>query len=154
MQMQDRKFYSVGLMVCFIFLLFSSGFSQSKKVMNPSVYGQWNRLSNEKISSDGKWIIYTISNEESDDVTILHNTSNGSDTKFERLSNVLMSDDGKLITAMITPPKAHVKELRRKKLKEMIYLKTPYLFFFQIPISNLNFQKYQILKNQGIIVIL
>jgi dipeptidyl aminopeptidase/acylaminoacyl peptidase len=117
MQMQDRKFYSVGLMVCFIFLLFSSGFSQSKKVMNPSVYGQWNRLSNEKISSDGKWIIYTISNEESDDVTILHNTSNGSDTKFERLSNVLMSDDGKLITAMITPPKAHVKELRRKKTK-------------------------------------
>jgi dienelactone hydrolase len=99
-------------------LLFSNAYSQGKKIMNSSVYKEWNRISDEKISSDGKWVLYTLSTEEGDDRTVLYNTITGIEKRFSRLTNVLLSNDGKLLTAMITPSKEHVKDLRRKKTKK------------------------------------
>ena len=116
--MQGRNYFLHVLTLFFIFLLCSTAYAQSKKSMTPEVYSMWQRLSNEKISSDGKWILYTLSTEDGDDVTILHNTVSGQDKRFERLTNVTMSDDGKMITAMTNPPKEYIKELRRKKTKK------------------------------------
>lgn len=106
------------LIVNITILLCSIGTSQSKKIMTPEVYKEWKRLGNEKISSDGKWIIYSLATEEGDEETILYNTVTNSDRKFSRLKDVMMSDDGKLVTALAGPSKSLLKELRRKKTKK------------------------------------
>ncbi len=116
--MQGTIFIRNLMIVNLTILLFSTGFSQTKKVMTPEVYKEWKRLGSEKISSDGKWIIYTLATEEGDEETILYNTVTNSEKKFSRLKDVLMSDDGKLVTALAGPPKSQLKELRRKKTKK------------------------------------
>ena len=93
--------------------------AQSKKALDHGAYDQWRRTTNQSISADGAYIVYTLkSNGTANDILELKNSSGANVIRYERGSKGQFSYDGSYLLFTISPDLDSVKNMRRMKVKK------------------------------------
>lgn len=104
-----------------VFLLFTTIFGVSvysqKKVLDHSVYDNWQSIGERKINANGEWIAYVVDVQEGDGTLYLQKTDSSFKTTFPRGYSLDFSYDGKFLIFKIKPPYAEVRNAKIKKIK-------------------------------------
>src|SRR6202012_4927777 len=86
-----------------LLLTFCSAFSQ-KRPLDPSVYDGWQRIGGRMLTSDGKYIAYTVVPEEGDGRLYIRATAGGYSKEIPRGAGAAFTADGRFIVFQIRPP--------------------------------------------------
>lgn len=108
-----------GLLL-FFFIAFQVGFAQQKRPLNHSDYDGWERISDKKISKDGKWVGFQVSPQDGDGrVEIFSYKNPGRNrTVIARGSSFGFSPSNSFAVGKIVPEKDSVHVLKLKKTKK------------------------------------
>ena len=92
---------------------------QPKRALDHKDYDQWNTLSGQSVSSDGKWVKYMISSgkADSDSTLVVRSLSSNKQFTIVRGSRSTFSFDGKYVVYQISPDPKLIKKLRKEKAK-------------------------------------
>jgi dipeptidyl aminopeptidase/acylaminoacyl peptidase len=108
-----KKLLIIGL----LFGTITTSFSQ-KKVLDHKDFEIWNAIKNQKISSDGNTIMYSIEKGEKDSHLKIKNNKSQLTFEHERGENGTFTNNSKFALFTIKPWKDSIKELKRKKVKK------------------------------------
>ena len=91
----------------------------SKRPLDHTDYDRWNTMSQQRISNNGKWIMYVISSGKADGDSTLVIRKNGTDTQYSivRGGAARFTFDSKFAIYQITPDAALVEKLKKDKAK-------------------------------------
>jgi len=88
-----------------------------KKVLDHSVYDNWQTIGERKINANGEWIAYVVDVQEGDGTLFLQKTDSSFKTAFPRGYALDFSYDGKFLVFKVKPPYAEVRNAKIKKVK-------------------------------------
>ena len=105
------------LPILFSVFLFLNAFAQkpSKKPLDHSVFDGWQSISGQRISNDGKWILYVVKPQEGDAELVITNSKNTSKVHIPRADTARFSSDGKFAVFQIRP---FFKDTRQAKIRK------------------------------------
>jgi len=95
--------------------LLSGGHAAEKKPLNHSVYDNWNKVSGECISNDGKWIVYVVEPQEGDSRLVVYNRDTGRADTVARGNAPRISEDSRFVAFTIKPFFADVRKAKIAK---------------------------------------
>ncbi|WPU90971.1 prolyl oligopeptidase family serine peptidase [Mucilaginibacter sabulilitoris] len=112
-------------MLKFLLLLFSlaicvNAFAQkaSKKPLDQTVFDGWQSISNQRISDDGKWILYTVKPQQGDAELFITNSHNANKLRIERADTASFTSDSRFAVLLIRPFYKAIREAKIKKKKQ------------------------------------
>ena len=88
-----------------------------KKVLDHSVYDNWQTIGERKINANGEWIAYVVDVQEGDGTLFLQKTDSSFKTAFPRGYALDFSYDGKFLVFKVKPPYNEVRNAKIKKVK-------------------------------------
>ncbi|MFD2515088.1 prolyl oligopeptidase family serine peptidase [Pontibacter locisalis] len=104
--------------------LFSGGLLQvqaqqqaSKKPLNHDVYDSWKGVSGDKISPNGKYVLFNVNPQEGDGELIIKSYLSNANKQFARGGNASFSNDSQFAVFEIKPEYQKVRALKLKKKK-------------------------------------
>ena len=103
------------LPVLVLLALGASAQKVAKKPIDHSVYDSWQSIANERISNDGKWIVYVIKPQEGDANLVITDAKNSDKMIIPRADTARMTNDSKYAIALIRP---YFKDVRQAKIKK------------------------------------
>ncbi|ASU35109.1 S9 family peptidase [Mucilaginibacter xinganensis] len=105
------------LLPVFILIVASSVSAQKlkKKPLDHSVYDKWQSIDNERISDNGKWILYVIKPQEGDAELFITDNKNSSRTHVPRADTARFTSDSRYAVMLIKP---FFKDIRQAKIKK------------------------------------
>ena len=83
----------------------------------------WNRIEDEQIGADGRYVLYTLTKDVGDPVAIVYNVEQASERRFPRLHAAKLSYDGTHLIGLLKPAHdtvRHVKLTDKKKAKDKL----------------------------------
>ncbi|MFD0764970.1 prolyl oligopeptidase family serine peptidase [Mucilaginibacter lutimaris] len=86
-----------------------------KKPLDHSVYDGWQSIANERISNNGKWVVYVVKPQEGDANLIVSDASGKNKITIPRADTVRFTPDSKYALFMIRP---FYKDIRQAKIKK------------------------------------
>src|ERR1700761_2440984 len=87
----------------------------SKKPLDHSVYDAWQSVENERISNDGKWILYVVKPQEGDADLVVTDPKNSNKFHVPRADTARFTSDSKYAVLLIKP---FFKDIRQAKIKK------------------------------------
>jgi len=92
-----------------------------KKVLDHTVYDQWQNIREVVYQSKGEFISYLIAPQEGDAILVINNTSNNTSIKIERGAQGAFTEDGRFFIAKIKPlfQETRKAKIDKKKPEEM-----------------------------------
>ncbi|WP_184543312.1 prolyl oligopeptidase family serine peptidase [Mucilaginibacter sp. FT3.2] len=107
------------LLMLFLSVTCCSAFGQkvSKKPLDHSVFDGWQSISTQRISNDGKWILYVIKPQQGDADLVITNSKNTDKIQIPRADTARFSSDGKFAVFQIRPFFKDTRQARIKKKK-------------------------------------
>jgi dipeptidyl aminopeptidase/acylaminoacyl peptidase len=87
----------------------------SKKPLDHTVYDGWQNITNERISNDGKYIVYVVKPQEGDANLVITNSKNSSKFSIPRADTARITADSKYAAVLIRP---FFKDIRLAKIKK------------------------------------
>ncbi|RYU92264.1 S9 family peptidase [Mucilaginibacter terrigena] len=87
----------------------------SKKPLDQSVYDGWQSITNERVSNDGKWIVYVVKPQEGDANMVITGPAGKNKQTIPRADTVHFTPDSKYAVFLIRP---FYKDIRRAKIKK------------------------------------
>ncbi len=92
---------------------------EGQRALDHADYDRWQTSTDQRISHDGKWILYSTRSGKSDAESTVKIRRNGTTKEYaiERASGARFSFDSKHIVYRITPAKAKLKALQKAKTK-------------------------------------
>jgi dipeptidyl aminopeptidase/acylaminoacyl peptidase len=90
----------------------------SKKPLDHTVFDGWQSISNERISNDGKWILYVIKPQQGDAELVITNAKNSTKIKIPRADTACFSNDSRFVNLLIRPFYKAIREAKIKKKKQ------------------------------------
>jgi len=107
------------LPVLFVFAcLGASAQKVSKKPLNHTVYDGWQSIANERISNDGKWIMYVVKPQEGDASLVISTSKNINKFSVPRADTARITADSKYAVFLIRPFFKDVRQAKIKKKKQ------------------------------------
>jgi dipeptidyl aminopeptidase/acylaminoacyl peptidase len=108
------------LLPIFLLLAFFGSHAQkvSKKPLDHSVYDEWQSISDQHISNDGKWIAYVINQQQGDANLVITTSRNTNKFTVPRADTVRITNDSKYAVFMIRPFYQETRQARIKKKKK------------------------------------
>jgi dipeptidyl aminopeptidase/acylaminoacyl peptidase len=97
------------------FSLCASAQKASKKPLDHTVYDGWQSIANERISNDGKRIVYVVKPQEGDADLIITDSKNSNRLIIPRADTVRFTPDSKYAVFLMRP---FYKEIRQAKIKK------------------------------------
>ncbi|HEX6427123.1 MAG TPA: prolyl oligopeptidase family serine peptidase [Niastella sp.] len=88
-----------------------------KKTLTHSVYDGWQSLNERYISSNGKWVVYTVTPQEGDATLIIQSTDNLYKKEIPRGYAAAITEDSRFVICKIRPFFAATRDARIKKKK-------------------------------------
>ncbi|MEX2242677.1 MAG: prolyl oligopeptidase family serine peptidase [Fimbriimonadaceae bacterium] len=110
-----KRILANGLLVA-LALAFALAAGQ-KKPLTHDVYDSWKTIAGVTLSNDGKWLAYTVSPQEGDNVVHVKATDGGKSYTFDRGTNVRISNDSRFVVATIVPKREDTLKATRDKVK-------------------------------------
>jgi hypothetical protein len=106
----------VFLLVAFI----ASAQKVSKKPLDHTVYDGWQNIANERISNDGKYVLYVVKPQEGDANLVITDSKNSSKLNIPRADTVRITADSKYAAFLIRPffKDTRLAKIKKKKLAE------------------------------------
>lgn len=105
-----------------LLLLFVSsiafGQTRQKKIMTPEVFDEWNSISQQAISNNGKWIAYALTKEDGDGSLHIYNTSSQKTVNIPRGNGGKFSADSEFLIFKIKPAVDSIRAQKINKLKK------------------------------------
>ena len=109
-----------------LLLLFTGTSVLAQKPITIADMQDWNRLTNEQISADGRHILYTLTKDVGDPTAVLYNTSTKTERRLPRLHRAELTYDGRHLIGLLKPAydttrqiKLRDKKKAKDKLKDM-----------------------------------
>jgi dipeptidyl aminopeptidase/acylaminoacyl peptidase len=87
----------------------------SKKPIDHSVYDGWQSITNERISNDGKWVLYVIKPQEGDASLVISDAKGSSKFSIPRADTARITTDSRYAVCLIRP---FYKDIRQAKIKK------------------------------------
>jgi hypothetical protein len=115
-----RNTSSVRLLFSLIILVSVTAIADvSKRPLDHSDYDHWSTMSQQRLSHNGKWIMYVINSGKADGDSTLVIRKNGADTQYSvvRGRAARFTSDSKFAIYQITPNPAHVEKLKKDKAR-------------------------------------
>lgn len=108
------KFY-----ICFAIVLSAclSISGQSKQIMDHTIYDEWKRFEDRKISHDGKWVVYESEQIKSDPQIYIYNSDTRETSVIERASSARIDYENKFVAFLVHPARDSVRAWKRAKKK-------------------------------------
>jgi hypothetical protein len=94
------------------------GFSQEKKIIDHTVYNDWNSLKSAEMSNDGRYISYEITPHRGDGVLCIYDTETKVTDTIPRATNASFSGGNSYIAFKITPDFDTLRTLELDKVKK------------------------------------
>ncbi|MEX8547251.1 MAG: prolyl oligopeptidase family serine peptidase [Mucilaginibacter sp.] len=104
-------------LLCFLFGA-ASAQTTAKKPLDHSVYDGWQSISNERISDDGKWVLFVIKPQQGDATLVISTAKNSNKTQVPRADTARITADSKYAAFLIRPFYAATRLARIKKKKQ------------------------------------
>ncbi|MEP7142502.1 MAG: prolyl oligopeptidase family serine peptidase [Ferruginibacter sp.] len=101
----------------FLLLLIAGASAQIKKPLDHSVYDGWKSIGERMISSDGKYIVYTVNPQEGDGELIIQNAVTKYKKIISRGGGAVISEDSRYVFFKIKPFFGETRQARIKKKK-------------------------------------
>lgn len=98
----------------FTFILLAPVLAQ-KKPLDHSVYDSWQSLGERTISSDGRWIAYSINAQEGDNLLVVRSADSSYYKEIPRGYGAIITNDNQYLVCKIRAPFADTREARIKK---------------------------------------
>lgn len=119
MKGRSFKFKRSGFLAVFlVFLTFILLQAQTaKKPISYDVYDTWKSIQGTKLSSDGRWLIYSLVPGEGDPELVVLDLQTGKENRYPRGREAVFTCDDKFIVYTIVPPKAEVDKAKKEKKK-------------------------------------
>ncbi|MFD2863124.1 S9 family peptidase [Mucilaginibacter antarcticus] len=95
----------------------------NKKPLDHSVFDSWQSINGERISNDGKWVLYTIKPQAGDAQLVIADAANTSKVSIPRADTARFTSDSKYAVLVIKPAFAAIRQLKIKKKKPAEYPK-------------------------------
>lgn len=89
--------------------------SSQKKPLDHNVYDQWQNIGERILSSDGKWLAYSVVVQEGDGHLLLKSTTGNKFWKLPRAYQAMFSHDNRFLVARIKP---YFKETREARIRK------------------------------------
>jgi len=109
------KALSLGAVLLVPPLMFSG--VGEKKSLDHSAYDLWRSIAGQSISTDGRWVVYSLEPGEGDARLILFDMRSGRGDTIERASGGRFSDDSKFVAFTVKPVFAEVRKAKIAKKK-------------------------------------
>jgi dipeptidyl aminopeptidase/acylaminoacyl peptidase len=87
----------------------------SKKPLDQTVFDGWQSISDQRISNDGKWVLYVVKPQQGDAELVITNPKNNTKIKIPRADTARFSSDSKFVVFQI---RAFYKDTRQAKIKK------------------------------------
>lgn len=107
--------------VLFLSLLMITGLAQrgyAQKALEIQDLVDWNQMSDEQLSADGRYLLYTLEPDVGDPVAIVKNLVTGKERRFERLHEAKLDYGGTHLIGLLKPSWAKVKALKLAEKKQ------------------------------------
>lgn len=101
----------------------ASAQSPAKKPLDHSVYDGWQSITGERISDDGKHILYVIKPQEGDANLVITNTKGSNKINIPRADTARFTADGKYAVFLIRPFYKDIRQAKIKKKKQVEFPK-------------------------------
>ncbi len=111
-----RKKWS-GLVVVILVLFALAQAQTGKKPIGYDVYDSWKSIQGTKLSSDGRWLVYSLTPGEGDPELVVLDLQSGKESRFPRGRDAVISADDRFVIYTIVPPKAEVDRAKKEKKK-------------------------------------
>jgi dipeptidyl aminopeptidase/acylaminoacyl peptidase len=104
----------------FTILLFVGSITvySQKKILTHSDIQMWRTINNEKISTDGNYVVYDLQRENSDSQLILKTSNGETILEYERARNGQFSYDSNFLAFTIKPSSDSINDMKRRKVKK------------------------------------
>ncbi|MCR6719502.1 MAG: hypothetical protein NVV59_04235 [Chitinophagaceae bacterium] len=112
----------------FTFILLAPVLAQ-KKPLDHSVYDSWQSLGERTISSDGRWIAYSINAQEGDNLLVVRSADSSYYKEIPRGYGAIITNDNQYLVCKIRAPFADTREARIKRKDRTICLKIHWRLF-------------------------
>jgi dipeptidyl aminopeptidase/acylaminoacyl peptidase len=108
------------LLLPLLFFLFDQTSAQTaaKKPLDHSVYDGWQSITNERISDDGKWVLYIVKQQQGDATLVISTAKNSNKISIPRADTARITADSKYAAFLIRPYYAAIRTARIKKKKQ------------------------------------
>ncbi|MDB4925748.1 prolyl oligopeptidase family serine peptidase [Mucilaginibacter sp.] len=110
-----KKFLLPAIIICTF--VNASAQKINKKPLDHSVYDGWQSITGDRISNDGKWILYAVKPQAGDAELVITDVGNINKTRIARADTGHFTPDSKYAILMIRPFYKEVRELKIKKKK-------------------------------------
>jgi dipeptidyl aminopeptidase/acylaminoacyl peptidase len=119
---RPRFFVALGLLLAIGIVGPSNAFCQSApgpRALDHSDYDLWNTSTDQRISNDGKWILYSVRSGKPGSSSTLNVRQNGATQEYaiQRASGAKFSYDSKYIMYRVSPDKDELEALKKAKVK-------------------------------------
>lgn len=109
------RYFSISAIIVFWTLQSFNIYGQTYKMMTPSVYSEWNRLKNIKISDSAEIVMYMLDREIGDKQLVVYDSKNNVSHKFERVNKAQLDISGNYIIFSHGLAYDSIRTLKRKK---------------------------------------
>jgi dipeptidyl aminopeptidase/acylaminoacyl peptidase len=89
----------------------------SKKPLDQNVYDGWQSVTGDRISNDGKWILYAVKPQAGDAELVITDANGANKTHITRSDTARFTSDSKYAVLMIKPAYSVVRDMKIKKKK-------------------------------------
>ncbi len=107
---------SVSLVVV-LTLIAGAAHAQSKRPLDHSVYDGWNRIVDQRLSDDGRWISYSLNPQDGDAVLRVHGVARPREFTVPRGREAQFSKDARWVIFSIKPELVLTREAKKEKKK-------------------------------------
>ncbi|MEO0731280.1 MAG: prolyl oligopeptidase family serine peptidase [Bacteroidota bacterium] len=91
---------------------------RAQKAISVQDMQHWNRITNEQVGADGRYVLYTLTKDVGDPTAVLYNVRTKAERRFPRLHNATLSYDGKYLIGLLKPALDTVRALRLREKKK------------------------------------
>src|SRR4051794_31032348 len=104
------------LLPAFLLLcIYATAQKASKQPLDQSVYDGWQNIAGERISNDGKWIVYAVKPQEGDANLVITGSNGKNRVNIPRADTARFTADSKYAAFLIRP---FYKDVRQAKIKK------------------------------------
>lgn len=111
-----RFIVSLIVVVCALFVVEVK--AQSKKVMTPETYLEWNRITSSAISNNGDWVKYHLQPEKGDNTLKIYNTRKETTYTFDRVKSSTFDEESSVVVFTMGHAYEATRDLKRKKVEK------------------------------------
>ena len=105
------------LLTCSVLLRPALAQQASKKPLDHSVYDRWESVTNQKISDNGKYVLYQVKPQQGDGMLYIKTAGNRTLRQVPRGDSAAFSADSRFVVFPIKPPYKDVRQAKIKKKK-------------------------------------